>query len=146
MRLILISLTYSYFSLNIFIPCFVSIPVILIKKYISQKDLLYYLLNLSKQKINKNIKKTVRSLSNNRKSIKLDVNFQIENFDDIIKLQYVEYIKPATIIYGIFGIIFLIFNCVLVTSFCGIYPNSIGNLVLNTIVSIIGACFLTIIF
>jgi len=58
----------------------------------------------------------------------------------------VKYIKPATIIYGIFGIIFLIFNCVLVTSFCGIYPNSIGNLVLNTIVSIIGACFLTIIF
>ena len=137
---------FGYFSLNIFIPCFVSIPVILIKKYISQKDLLYYLLNLSKQKINKNIKKTVRSLSNNRKSIKLDVNFQIENFDDIIQLQYVEYIKPATIIYGIFGIIFLIFNCVLVTSFCGIYPNSIGNLVLNTIVSIIGACFLTIIF
>jgi len=39
-------------------------------------------------------------------NVKTMGSWKIENFDDIIQLQYVEYIKPATIIYGIFGIIF----------------------------------------
>ena len=31
----------GYCALNIFIPCIVSLPIILIRKYISQKELLY---------------------------------------------------------------------------------------------------------
>lgn len=39
---------------------------------------------------------------------------------------------------GLLGIIFLIFNCILVTSFYGIYPNSVSKIEINTIFSIIG--------
>jgi uncharacterized membrane protein SpoIIM required for sporulation len=45
--------------------------------------------------------------------------------------------RKRILIYGVIGILFLIFNCILVTSFCGIYPNSVGELILNTFVSMI---------
>ena len=57
-----------------------------------------------------------------------------------------KYFAKATYIYGAFGIIFFVFNCVLLTSFCGIYPNSVSKLAINTIVSIIGSSVIIIIF
>ena len=50
------------------------------------------------------------------------------------------------IIYGIIIILFLIFNCILVSSFCGIYINSDSKLAINVIFSIFGANFFALIF
>ena len=50
------------------------------------------------------------------------------------------------IIYGFLIIIFLIFNCLLVTSFSGIYINSNSKLAINIIFSIVGSNFLALFF
>ena len=92
------------------------------------------------KKKNKNKSKNKREISNGSKS-----ELRSEASDDIdtthiysnLNSRFKRYFKKITLIYGLIGIIFLIFNCILVTSFCGIYSNSVGGLVLNTFLSII---------
>ena len=63
-----------------------------------------------------------------------------KDLDHILTKTIVPYKKNfrnKIMIYGIFGFFFLLFNCIVVTSFCGIYSNSVGELILNTFVCII---------
>ena len=124
------------FSLNIFIPCLVSVPVIIIKKYMSMKELFYRVLEIIKLKIKRQVKRSVKNKS---------LQTEIQEMEQEIN-KYSTYIVKASYIYGTVGLIFLIINCLLVTSFCGIYPNSVSKLTVNTVVSIIGSCFLISIF
>ena len=45
--------------------------------------------------------------------------------------------NPRIIIFGIFSLLFLIFNFIFITSFCEIYPNSVFKLLINIAISII---------
>ena len=113
-----IDFKFDNFLINIFIiPCFVNLISISFKKLLSQKTLLYDYL---KEVINKK-----------SKSPNFDVN-------KCIMCKY--------IIYGIIGLLFLIFNLILVTSFCGIYPNSSNKLGINVIFSILGSSIFTLLF
>ena len=49
-------------------------------------------------------------------------------------------------IYGGCGLAFLIFNCILLTSYCGIYENSVGRLILNICMSILLSSIIYILF
>jgi hypothetical protein len=126
---------FGYCSLNIFIPCIVSLPIIIIKKFMSMKELFYRALQYQKNKINKT---AISNNKNNKDTKEEEIIKEIEI--------YQKYFEKATYIYGAFGIIFFVFNCVLLTSFCGIYPNSVSKLAINTIVSIIGSSVIIIIF
>ena len=128
---------FGCFTLNIFLPCLASIPLIIIKKLISMKELLYNMLKILVLKINS--KKELRSIRN------LNIKNEIHELENKIS-EYKNCLINATFIYGIFGLVFLVFNCLIVTSFCGIYPNSVSKLGTNTLVSIIGSCVIIILF
>ena len=117
------------FSLYIFIPCLVSVPVIIIKKYMSMKDF-YKPLDLEELKKNK------KDLTELKHQFGLEISKCLKD----------KSFQKAAYIHGICGLFFLIFNCFLVTAFCGIYPNTVSKLALNTFVSIIGSCVLISLF
>ena len=105
------------FCLNFFIiPLIVNIIFVPIKKIMSEKELLY-----NQYKKNKN-----NSEQNNLKNIRLS--------------------KGRIFIYGFLSLLFLIFNCILVTSFCAVYPNSVSKLGINVISSIFGSWAAGLIF
>ena len=106
------------FLINIIvIPCIVNLLSISFKKLLSYKTLLYdYLKGVNDKK----------------------------SKSPIIKIH--KCIICKYIIYGIIGLLFLIFNLILVTSFCGIYPNSSNKLGINVIFSILGSSIFTLLF
>ena len=126
-KLYLGSFTIGNFFQNIFILCLViNILIIVIKKYVTSRAFIYEL-NIEKEKIyihNNDIQS-----SNDFLNDKNRIKHEIDNYRIIM--------NKRAIIYGIIGIIFLIFNCILVTSFCGIYSNSVGGLILNSFMSIL---------
>ena len=150
---------FGNFVLNIFLTSFfISIIMIIIKKYMTYKDFIYaHVIQIEKinqiksKKKNKNKSKNKREISNGSKS-----ELRSDNSDDIdidpdhiysnLNSKFKRSFKKITLIYGLIGIIFLIFNCILVTSFCGIYSNSVGGLVLNTFLSIIFSTLIRILF
>ena len=127
-KLYLGSFTFGNFLRNIFILCLIiNILIIVIKKYITSRAFIYEL-NIEKEKIyihNNDNKSNIDFLNDYLIRIKKE----IDNHKIIM--------KTRAIIYGILGIIFLIFNCILVTSFCGVYSNSVGGLILNSLMSIL---------
>ena len=132
-----INFNLGYCILNIFIPCLLCVPMILIRKFMSQKELLCKIAIYKEKKINKSQK----DKNSKKEEIK---NSEDKERNEIIK--EIDNYKKSIYIYGISGILFLIFNWILVTSFCGIYPNSIGSLTLNTFISMIGEFVISAIF
>ena len=110
-------------------PCLVSVPVIIIKKYMSMKDF-YKPLDLQE------LKKDKKDLTELKHQFGCEISKCLKD----------KTFQKAAYYYGINGLIFLIFNCFLVTAFCGIYPNTVSKLTLNTFVSIIGSCVLISLF
>jgi hypothetical protein len=127
---------FNCFNLYIYAPCLVSVPVIIIKKFMSMKVLSYRVLETIKLLEKRAEKRSCKNQSIT--TIKHDFEVEIS--------KYKQYFIKATYIYGLSGLVFLIINCVLVTSFCAIYPNTISKLVVNTIISIIGSCVLICLF
>jgi hypothetical protein len=127
---------FNCFNLYIYAPCLVSVPVIIIKKFMSMKVLSYRVSETIKLFEKRREKRSCKNQSIT--SIKHDFEVEIS--------KYKQYFIKATYIYGFSGLAFLIINCVLVTPFCAIYPNTVSKLVVNTIVSIIGSCVLICIF
>ena len=148
---------FGNFVLNIFLTSFfISIIMIIIKKYMTYKDFIYaHVTQIEKinqkksKKKNKNKSKNKREISNGSKSeLRSEASDDIDNTHIYSNLnsRFKRSFKKITLIYGLIGIIFLIFNCILVTSFCGIYSNSVGGLVLNTFLSIIFSTVIRILF
>ena len=148
---------FGNFVLNIFLTSFfISIIMIIIKKYMTYKDFIYaHVTQIEKinqkksKKKNKNKSKNKREISNGSKSeLRSEASDDIDNTHIYSNLnsRFKRSFKKITLIYGLIGIIFLIFNCILVTSFCGIYSNSVGELVLNTFLSIIFSTLIRILF
>ena len=127
---------FNCFNIYIYVPCLVSVPVIIIKKFMSMKVLSYRVSETIKLFEKRREKRSCKNQSIT--SIKHDFEVEIS--------KYKQYFIKATYIYGFSGLAFLILNCVLVTPFCAIYPNTLSKLVVNTIVSIIGSCVLICLF
>ena len=125
---------FSSFLINIFIPALLYIPISIIKRLISIKEFRidkiyeYYCV-----KIDKNLNKKQKKL-------------KIHDIDTIVK-KFREIYKERSFMLFIIGSVFLIFNWYLMTCFCGIYVNSFGCLLSNTLISFIFAMVIyTIIF
>ena len=128
--------TFGNLILNIFITSLVvNILMIIIKKYMSTKEMFFNELNIKIEK-NISIQENIQEKPNNEfqnESINNEIPHQLS--DKINR--FVRTMKKRIRIYGVIGVLFLIFNCILVTSFCGVYSNSVGELFLNTFVSMI---------
>ena len=113
---------FGNFVFNIFLTLLTNIIIIVIKKYLALREFIYeIILENEKSRQEKNI--TCEDL-NRRILDKINENNKYGSNKKIY-------------IYGIIFTIFLIFNCILVTSFCGVYQNSLGNLILNTLMGVI---------
>ena len=127
-KLYLGSFTMGNFLTNIFILFLVvGFLIILIKKFITSREFIYQI-NIENERIhihNKDIQSSSDFLSDNSTTTKNKID------------NYKKTMETITKVYGIIGIIFLIFNCILVTSFCAVYSNSVGGLTLNTFMSIL---------
>ena len=119
----------AYFLVNILLSLLIINPIIiLIRKYFTLKNIIYEVINFYKE--NKEKENIIDEL---RKKI-----------DDYFTNKYS---SKAIILYGVFSLIFLIFNCFLVICFCGIYPNSVVKLLLiNTPLCILFTSCFTAIF
>ena len=128
--------TFGNLILNIFLTSLiVNILMIIIKKYMSIKEFIYEL-NIEKEKnikINENIQDSPSDNEYQTKSVNSELPHELYNKT----LKYEKTFRKRILIYGIIGVLFLIFNCILVTSFCGVYSNSVGELILNTFISMI---------
>ena len=128
--------TFGNLILNIFLTSLiVNVLMIIIKKYMSIKEFIYEL-NIEKEKnikINENIQDGPSDNEYQTKSVNSELPHELYNKT----LKYEQTFRKRILIYGIIGVLFLIFNCILVTSFCGVYSNSVGELILNTFVSMI---------
>ena len=128
--------TFGNLILNIFLTSLiVNVLMIIIKKYMSIKEFIYEL-NIEKEKnikINENIQDSPSDNEYQTKSVNSELPHELYNKT----LKYEQTFRKRILIYGIIGVLFLIFNCILVTSFCGVYSNSVGELILNTFVSMI---------
>ena len=101
----------------------------------STKEMFFNELNIKIEK-NISIQENIQEKPNNEfqnESINNEIPHQLS--DKINR--FVRTMKKRIRIYGVIGVLFLIFNCILVTSFCGVYSNSVGELILNTFVSMI---------
>ena len=119
-KLYLGSCNFGNLILNLFLTTFViSIIIIIIKKYMTYNKFF-----------------TKLSLQNERQNIKesSDSDQSHNNIIEIMRNEKMMLIR--IIIYGGVSIIFLVFNCFFVTSFCGVYSNSEGGLFLNTFMGI----------
>ena len=119
----------AYFLVNILLSLLIINPIIiLIRKYFTLKNIIYEVINFYKENKEKEI-----IIDELRKKI-----------DDYFTKKYS---SRAIILYGVFGLIFLIFNCFFVICFCGIYPNSVVKLLLiNTPLCILFTSCFTAIF
>ena len=144
-------ISFGNFVLNIFLTSFlISIIIIVIKKYMTYKDYIYNTIifneeiiqNIQNKKKNKNIKNSKKSEDKSIISTESDRAHKLSNNNTELKRT----MNKRILIYGLIGILFLIFNCILVTSFCGIYSNSVGGLVLNTFLSIIFSTLIRILY
>jgi hypothetical protein len=139
------------FLLFAFISCFVSFPIIICKKYLSVYDLFYEMFSTHieyafKEKKSRTLK---HNISNIKMSIKLSESVNQERKASEIGNKISNYVKNVlmeTIIYTIIGGVFLFINAIFITSFCGIYPNSVKSLFLNTFVSILMSYIFILIF
>jgi hypothetical protein len=137
------------FLLFAFISCFVSFPIIICKKYLSVYDLFYEMLSTHLEYVYKKKAPLKHSISNSKMSIKLSESVNQERKASEIGNKISNYVKNVlmeTIIYTIFGGVFLFINAIFITSFCGIYPNSVKSLILNTFVSILMSYIFILIF
>jgi hypothetical protein len=127
--------TFGNLVLNIFVTSIVvNVLMIIIKKYMSTKELIYELIIQIELSIK--IKENIQEGPENEYQAK-SVNSELGHNLSDKTIRYRKTWRKRILIYGVIGILFLIFNCILVTSFCGIYPNSVGELILNTFVSMI---------
>ena len=137
---------FGNFILNTFIiTLFTSIIMIIIKKYMTNKEFIHKLVIEYEKYINNkdsNVDNNFNEVNNEEKCKNPEESHEINNKTTI----YAKKMKIKILIYGIIGILFLIFNCILVTSFCGIYSNSDDELFLNTFVSIIISTIVRILF
>ena len=133
------------------ISCLVSFPIIICKKYLSVYGLFYEMFSLHieyayKEKVKRDLK---HSICNSKDSIKLTESIIQEKKASEIgnKIsKYVQNVLIQTIIYTAVGFVFLLINAIFIISFCGIYPNSVISLFLNTFMSILMSCVFIIIF
>ena len=113
---------FGNFILTIFLTSvIVNVVIIIIKQNMTCTNFIH--------KINYDYENKNKNNENNEKDL-----------DHILTKTIVPYKKNfrnKIMIYGISGFFFLLFNCIVVTSFCGIYSNSVGELILNTFVCII---------
>ena len=143
---------FGGFLLYAFIACLVSFPIIICKKYLSVYDLFYEMFSTHIDYIySENIKTSKHSIKNSKTSVKISLSSSTIQERNESKIRnkishYVDNVLKETIIYTVIGVIFLVINIVFITSFCGIYPNSIKSLFLNTFVSILMSCFLILVF
>ena len=89
------------------------------------------------------------NISNSKLSIKTTESVIQEKKESQIGNKISNYVKSVlmeTIIYTVIGAVFLVINAVFITSYCGIYPNSVGSLFLNTFMSILMSCVFILIF
>ena len=129
--------TFGNFILNIFITTLPkSIIAILIKKFLGITN---FLQNISIFLEKNVISSTDQSQSQNSDRHKAHI---LSNM--IVRYKRKE--KLNILIYAAIGIVFLVFNCVLVSSFCGIYSNSVDELFLNTFMSLLLSNFFRAIF
>ncbi len=144
-------ISFGNFVLNIFLTSFfISIIIIVIKKYMTNKDYIYNTIieneeiiqNIQNKKKNKNKRENIK---NNNKSTVSTESDRAHKLSDK-NIPFKDTMNKRILIYGLIGILFLIFNCILVTSFCGIYSNSVGGLVLNTFLSIIFSTLIRILY
>lgn len=146
-------ISFGNFVLNIFLTSFfISIIIIVIKKFMTNKDYIYsrvincdeYIKNKENKKKNKrkNIKNSKKSENHSTVSSDSDRSHNLSDTNNNFRRS----MEKKKLIYGLIGILFLIFNCILVTSFCGIYSNSVGGLVLNTFLSIIFSTLIRILY
>ena len=127
--------TFGNLVLNIFVTSIVvNVLMIIIKKYMSTKELIYELIIQIELSIK--IKENIQEGPENEYQTK-SVNSELGHNLSDKTIRYRKTWRKRILIYGVIGVLFLIFNCILVTSFCGIYPNSVGELILNTFVSMI---------
>ena len=148
-------ISFGNFVLNIFLTSFfISIIIIVIKKFMTNKDYIYsrvincdeYIKNKENKKKNKSKRKDIKNSkkSENHSTVSSDSD-RSHNLSDTNN-NFRRSMEKKKLIYGLIGILFLIFNCILVTSFCGIYSNSVGGLVLNTFLSIIFSTLIRILY
>ena len=131
------SCTFGNFILNIFITSFiVSVIMIIIKKYMTLKDFLYDL-SLKAEKIHKKKSNQIQNAS---------INSDGEHKLTTQNIRYNKKMVWRIRIFGLISILFLIFNCILVTSFCGVFSNSDDELFLNTFMSILLSTIIRAIF
>ena len=135
---------FGYFTLNIFIPCIISLPIILIRKFMSKKKLLYEVLQLEKNKDDLNIFKNAQRSCKNIDIAKEEEKISIKGKELIEEID--NYKVDYIYLYGSSGLIFLFFNLILLTSFCGNYPNTVIKLFKNTFASMIGSFMLSAFF
>ena len=141
---------FGRFILKIFLSILIGLPIIFIKKYLSVYNLVYEMYSLYLQ-YNHNKKP---KYSNNSINLNPNPNSNIYNENiEIIKNNisnkisyYVKSVKLRTLIYTIFGSIFLLINCIFITSYCGIYINSVVPLLLNIIINSLITLFFIFIF
>ena len=152
------SFTFANFIYNTFIMTFfVSIIIIIIKKIVSNKEFIFGLIIKNENNIqNKNINRNNEGENNN--GINNENNNGINNENNSENksrkahyisnetIPYARKMKIKILVYGSLGTVFLVFNCIFVTSFCGIYSNSKGELFINTTVSIIISTIVRILF
>ena len=155
MKMVLLYSNFNFGNLFLFgiISILVSFPIILCKKFLSVYNLFYEIfsehINYIYREEEKEIKSSKHSISNSRMSLKTSTTVILENKKNAIKNKISKYgnrHKCEIIIYAIFGSVFLLINTVFITSYCGIYPNSVKPLVINIIFSIFMSCILICIF
>ena len=128
--------TFGNLVLNIFVTSLVvNVLMIIIKKYMSTKELIYELIIQNELIIKK--KENIQDRPPDNEYQAKSVNSELGHNLSDKTIRYRKTWRKRILIYGDIGVLFLIFNCILVTSFCGIYPNSVGELILNTFVSMI---------
>ena len=112
---------FGNFILTIFLTSvFVNVVIIIIKKNMTHTNFIHKI-NFDYENKNKNNENNEHLAHNLTNTI----------------VRYENKFQNKIVVYGIFGFFFLLFNCIVVTSFCGIYSNSVGELILNTFVCMI---------
>jgi hypothetical protein len=112
---------FGNFILTIFLTSVVvNVVIIIIKKNMTHTNFIHKINfdNENKNKNNENNEHLAHNLTNTI-------------------VRYENKFRNKIVVYGIFGFFFLLFNCIVVTSFCGIYSNSVRELILNTFVCMI---------
>jgi uncharacterized protein YacL len=95
------------------------------------------------------LRSSKRSISNSKISFKSNQSIIRDYKERKIGNKISDYINNVlikTIVYTVIGTAFLLVNAIFITSFCGIYPNSVISLFVNTLMSILFSCILIVIF